>query len=104
MAGEPQDDFATRLAEDLGDLAAPILIVVDDFDRLPAQTVSDGIAALLASGAAELRLLLITRRELRLRLQRLRVAGDVAEVRADGLAFTVGEAQELLTTAGVHLS
>ena len=87
-----------------GRLAAPILIVLDDFDRLPAQTVAGGIAALLAFDAAELRLLLITRRELRLGLQRLRVAGEVAEIRADDLAFTVDEAQELLTAAGVHLS
>ena len=83
----------------------PVLLVIDDLDRLlEARAAPDSSRALLALAPAELRLLLITRSDRRLGLHRLRVAGELTEIRGEDLAFTVEEADELLTAAGIQLS
>jgi LuxR family transcriptional regulator, maltose regulon positive regulatory protein len=53
---------------------------------------------------AELRFALATRHDVRLGLHRLRLEGDLTEIRADDLRFTVAEARELLAAAGVELA
>jgi hypothetical protein len=45
-----------------------------------------------------------TRRDLRLRLHQLRLAGELAEIRAADLRFSEAETRELLATSGVVLS
>ena len=45
-----------------------------------------------------------TRRDLRLGLHRLRVEGELTEIRGEELRFTVGESRALLDAAGVRLS
>jgi LuxR family maltose regulon positive regulatory protein len=45
-----------------------------------------------------------TRHDLRLGLHRLRLEGELTEIRASDLRFTVAEARELLTAAGVELA
>jgi LuxR family transcriptional regulator, maltose regulon positive regulatory protein len=51
----------------------------------------------------ELRFVLATRHDLRLRLHRLRLEGELTEIRADDLRFTLDEARGLFDTAGVQL-
>ena len=48
--------------------------------------------------------MLATRRDLRLRLHQLRLAGELAEIRGADLRFTEREARELLGASGVTLS
>jgi LuxR family maltose regulon positive regulatory protein len=48
--------------------------------------------------------LLTTRHDLRLGLHQLRLAGDLAEIRAADLRFTERETRELLDAAGITLS
>jgi LuxR family transcriptional regulator, maltose regulon positive regulatory protein len=52
----------------------------------------------------ELRVVLATRHDVRLGLHRLRLEGELTEIRAGDLRFTVAEAQALFTAAGVQLS
>jgi LuxR family maltose regulon positive regulatory protein len=52
----------------------------------------------------QLRFVLATRHDLRLCLHRLRLEGELTELRADDLRFTLDEARELLAVAGVELS
>ena len=47
---------------------------------------------------------LTTRRDLRLGLHQLRLAGELAEIRAADLRFTEQETRELLAASGVALS
>ena len=47
---------------------------------------------------------LATRRDLRLRLHQLRLAGELAEIRAADLRFTERETRELLDASGIALS
>ena len=51
----------------------------------------------------ELRFVLATRHDLRLGLHRLRLEGELTEIRAADLRFTQAEARELLAAAGVAL-
>ena len=53
---------------------------------------------------AELRFVLATRHDLRLGLHRLRLAGELTEIRAADLRFTPAEARALFETAGIPLS
>jgi LuxR family maltose regulon positive regulatory protein len=47
---------------------------------------------------------LSTRHDLRLRLHQLRLAGELAEIRAADLCFSEGETRELLAASGIRLS
>ena len=71
-----------RLADSLRQCAGPVLLVIDDLHHLEARAAPDNVRALLALAPAELRLLLITRSDRWLGLHRLRVAGDLTELRA----------------------
>ena len=69
----------------------------------------ESVGQLLEQQPPQLRLVLATRADPALRLHRLRVAGDLTDIRADDLAFTTDEAAELLHRNGLgsaptHLS
>ncbi|MFZ0380704.1 MAG: hypothetical protein WAL38_22950, partial [Solirubrobacteraceae bacterium] len=59
---------------------------------------------LLGTAPPELRFLLVTRHDLRLGLHRLRVEGELTEIRGEDLRFTLEESRALLEAAGVRLS
>ena len=97
-------EFVDRLSEGLRELTVPVVLVLDDLHQLAARDALAGLTALLADPPPALRLILLARRAPRLGLHRLRVAGGVTEIRAAKLAFTIEEAGELLSAAGVELS
>ena len=82
----------------------PIVLVLDDFDELSDVRVLTGIAQLLKVAPPNFRLVAACRHDPPLQLQRLRVAGQVAELRAAPLAFTADEAKKLLVNQGLVLS
>jgi LuxR family maltose regulon positive regulatory protein len=51
-----------------------------------------------------LRFILATRHDVRLGLHRLRLEGELTEIRAGDLRFSLAEARELLASAGVQLA
>ena len=81
----------------------PLLVVLDDFQDVADDAVAGDLDDLLLHPAAVLRIMLLTRRDPRLRLSRLRLAGMLAEIRADALAFTEEEAMELLGASDAEL-
>jgi LuxR family transcriptional regulator, maltose regulon positive regulatory protein len=95
--------FVRRLVGGLRGLSVPILLVIDDLHQLRAKQALIGLSELLRSTPPALRVILITRRESQLGLHRLRVAGQLTEIRAADLEFTEEEARELLTAAGIEL-
>jgi LuxR family maltose regulon positive regulatory protein len=102
--GDRPDQFVERLAGALGERPDPVLLVVDDLHQFETRAGLAGLSTLLERGPAQPRLLLLTRRVPRMGLHRLRVLGEVTEIRGAELAFTLREADELLTAAGVDLS
>ncbi|MGD0698399.1 MAG: LuxR C-terminal-related transcriptional regulator [Trebonia sp.] len=94
---------AERLLADLGSLPDRIWLVLDDVHELNSNEALRQLELLVRHGPAELRVVLATRREAGLGLHRLRLEGELTEIRATDLRFTLEEARALLETAGVVL-
>jgi LuxR family maltose regulon positive regulatory protein len=94
---------AERLLADLGSLPDRIWLVIDDVHELDSKEALRSLELLVKRGPAELRVVLATRREARLGLHRLRLEGELTEIRAADLRFTLDEARALLEAAGVVL-
>jgi len=92
-----------RLLSDLAPLREPIWLVLDDAHELGSDEVLRQLELLVMRAAPGLRLVLAARHDVRLRLHRLRLEGELTELRAADLRFTEAEARELLATAGVEL-
>jgi len=81
-----------------------IVVVLDDLHELTAPEALAQLTSLLTRLPRHVRAVLATRRDLRLQLHRLRLAGELAEIRAADLRFTERETRELLDVAGIALS
>jgi LuxR family maltose regulon positive regulatory protein len=95
-ASAAPDSFLPRLVSGLAELPTPVVLVLDDFHDLTDATVLAGLEFLLRHAPPQLRLVLATRVDPPLPLQRLLVSGQLTQVRAADLAFTVAEVGELL--------
>jgi LuxR family transcriptional regulator, maltose regulon positive regulatory protein len=92
-----------RLLKDLARLADRLWLVIDDMHELRSADALAQLELLVMRAPPELRFVLATRHDLRLGLHRLRLEGELTEIRAADLRFTQAEARELLTAAGVTL-
>ncbi|MGH2881189.1 MAG: AAA family ATPase, partial [Solirubrobacteraceae bacterium] len=72
-----------RLLEDLSSLREPLWLVIDDLHELQADQAIRDMELLLGTAPPELRFVLLTRRDLRLGLHRLRVEGELTEIRGE---------------------
>jgi LuxR family transcriptional regulator, maltose regulon positive regulatory protein len=92
-----------RLLNDLAPLEERLWLVVDDVHELdPAQALRQ-LELLLMRAPPGLRFVLATRHDVRLGLHRLRLKGELAEIRAGDLRFSLAEAAELFAAAGLEL-
>jgi LuxR family transcriptional regulator, maltose regulon positive regulatory protein len=92
------------LLTDLARLQDRIWLVIDDVHELgPAEALGQ-LELLMMRAPPELRFVLATRHDVRLGLHRLRLEGELTEIRAPDLRFSLEEARELFTAAGVELS
>jgi LuxR family maltose regulon positive regulatory protein len=71
------------------------VLVLDDYHLVTSAQVHASVATLLDRSPPQLHLTLITRADPPLPLSRLRVRGDLAEVRAEDLRFSPTEALEV---------
>ncbi len=92
-------EVRTRLAE----LPAPVVLVLDDFHEITSDAVLEAFGQLVDHLPDTLRLVMLTRADPMLRLHRLRVGGQLTEIRTKDLAFTEPEAAELFDLQGIHL-
>jgi LuxR family maltose regulon positive regulatory protein len=74
--------------------AAPLVLVLDDYHLVTSAQVHATVATLLDRCPPQLHLVLITRADPPLQLSRLRVRGELAELRAEDLRFRLAEALE----------
>ena len=93
-----------RLLDDLAALEEQVWLVIDDLHELGSAEALRQLELLIMRAPAALGFVLVTRHDLRLGLHRLRLAGELTEIRADDLRFSRTEAQTLLDAAGVALS
>jgi LuxR family maltose regulon positive regulatory protein len=93
-------EFLLRLAAALAAQDRPVTLVVDDLHLLTEPAVLKGLDFLLRYAGPGLCLLVSSRVDPLLPLHRYRLAGQLAEIRASDLAFTSGEASQLLAQHG----
>jgi LuxR family maltose regulon positive regulatory protein len=96
--------FLLRLASVLAAQNPPVRLVIDDFHLLTEPRVLNGLDFLLRNAGAGLRLAASSRADPLLPLHRYRLAGELTEIRAGDLAFSVAEAGQLLAQHGCTLS
>ncbi len=105
LFGETGSGFLLGLRAALDELAAPVDLVLDDLHELAAgSTAMRALAALVRERPPALRLVLATRTDPPLPVARMRLSGELREIRARDLAFSTDEAAALLTASEVALS
>jgi LuxR family transcriptional regulator, maltose regulon positive regulatory protein len=93
-----------RLLTDLAPLDERLWLVIDDLHELGSEQARRQLELLVMRAPAGLRFVLATRHDVRLGLYRLRLEGELTEIRAGDLRFSLAEARELLAAAGVELA
>ena len=78
--------------------------MIDDLHELGSAEALRQLELLIMRAPPALRFVLVTRHDLRLGLHRLRLAGELTEIRTADLRFSRAEARALLDAAGVELS
>ncbi len=93
-----------RVLAELADADGGVTLVIDDLDELHSPEASAQLTRLLTNLPPPVHAILITRHDVRLRLHQLRLAGELAEIRAADLSFSERETRELLDASGIALS
>ena len=93
-----------RLISQLSSLEKPVVLVIDDLEELRSSEANGQLELLLARRPSPLRIILAARRDPHLGLHRLRLAGQLTEIRASDLRFTLEETRELLAASQITLS
>jgi LuxR family transcriptional regulator, maltose regulon positive regulatory protein len=96
--------FLLRIASALAGRHPPVTLVLDELHCATNPALVAGLAYVLRSAQPGLRLVGVSRTDPALPLQRYRLTGDLTEIRADDLAFTVPEARQLMSRHGITLS
>ena len=94
-----------NLVNELAALAAPVVLVLDDYQAIIEPSCHEQIAFLLMHLPPSVQVVLITRTDPPVPLAGLRAAGDLAEIRVPQLRFAPAEAARLVrATSGAGLS
>jgi LuxR family maltose regulon positive regulatory protein len=96
--------MADRVLSELADAHGGVTLVIDDLHELHSPEAPAQLTRLLTSLPPDVHAILITRHDVPLRLHRLRLAGELAEIRAADLRFSERETRELLEASGIALS
>jgi LuxR family maltose regulon positive regulatory protein len=93
-----------RVLSELADARDGVTLVIDDLHELTSPDALAQLTRLLTNLPGDVHAVLATRRDLQLRLHQLRLAGELAEIRAADLRFSERETCELLGASGIALS
>jgi LuxR family maltose regulon positive regulatory protein len=87
-------DVLPTFINEMTSSGAPLVLVLDDYHLITSAQVHASVVAVLDRCPPQLHLVLITRADPPLPLSRLRVRGELAELRAEHLRFSLDEARE----------
>lgn len=93
-----------RVLSELAGQRGRLILVIDDLHELTSPDALAQLTALLTNLPGHVHAVLATRRDLPLHLHQLRLAGELAEIRAADLRFSERETRELLDASGIALS
>ncbi len=101
----PAETLLTALINEIASIPESFVLVLDDYHVLDSEPIDRAVAFLLEHLPPQMHLVIATREDPHLPLARLRVRGQLTELRAADLRFTSGEAAEFLNrTMGLGLS
>ena len=101
----PIESILTILLNEITSIPNNFVLVLDDYHTLESKPVDDVISFLLEHLPPQMHLVIATREDPDLPLARLRVRGQLTELRAAELRFTPAEAAEFLNQVmGLNLS
>jgi LuxR family transcriptional regulator, maltose regulon positive regulatory protein len=106
LAATPDFNEAAISERVLSELAAyhdPTFLIIDDLHELTSAEALMQLTRLLEKLPRHVHAILATRRDLPLRLHKLRLAGELADIRAADLRFTERETHQFLEAAGIAL-
>ncbi len=95
---------ADRILAELANHRDRTFLIIDDLHELTSPEALMQLTRLIERLPQHVHAILATRRDLRLRLHKLRLAGELAEIRAADLRLTQRETREFLAASGVALS
>jgi LuxR family maltose regulon positive regulatory protein len=96
--------MANRVLSELADARSSVTLVIDDLHELASPDALPQLTRLLTNLPPQVHAILTTRHDVRLGLHQLRLAGELAEIRAAALRFSERETRELLDASGIALS
>ena len=97
------DLLVGRLLAEVGALEERAVLVLDDLHELRSAEALAWLELFLARLPPQLLVVLVSREDPRLGLHRLRLAGELTELRGSDLSFSVDETRELLAASGITL-
>jgi LuxR family transcriptional regulator, maltose regulon positive regulatory protein len=97
-AQQPMESWLTTIINEVSLSEHTILLVLDDFQLIEDVSIRDGVAFLLDHVPAPLHVVIASRSDPLLPVARLRARGELTELRAADLRFTLDEAVDFLTT------
>ena len=92
-----------KVRSELAAAGGGFVLVIDDLHELSSAEAAEQLTSLLTSLPADIHAVVATRGDPPLRLHRLRLAGELGEIRAEQLRFSQDETRALLTAAGIVL-
>jgi LuxR family transcriptional regulator, maltose regulon positive regulatory protein len=98
------DQLVDRVLSEVGQRIEPVLLIIDDLHELRSADALKQLERVLATVPSSARVVLSSRRDPAIRLHHLRLADEIAEIRAGDLRFTECETRELLDASGIALS
>ena len=93
-----------RVLSELADAQGDVTLVIDDLHELHSPDAPAQLTGLLTNLPPNAQAILATRHDVRLQLHGLRLAGELAEIRAADLRFSEQETRDLLDASGIALS
>jgi len=96
--------MADRVLSELAEARGGITLVIDDLHELTSPEALAQLTRLLTSLPSHAHAIVSTRHDVRMGLHQLRLAGELAEIRAADLRFSGRETRELLDASGIALS
>ena len=98
------DDAIDAIRSELAAQAQPVVLIIDDLHELRSADAVAQLERLLADLPDSVHVVLSSRRDPPIKLHRLRLADELAEIRAGDLRFSESETRELLAASGISLS
>jgi LuxR family maltose regulon positive regulatory protein len=93
-----------KIVSELAEQVEPVVLIIDDLHELRSVEALAQLERLLGLLPSSAHAVLSARRDPRIRLHQLRLAGEVANLRAGDLLFSEDETRKLLRGSGITLS